>query len=352
MSPENENIHTSDNTDNNNFFQAASHFDKETPSVTPVVPPATSPASTVPPVTQPVSAPEVAAKKPKPKKSSNKLWIILVAVALCAALVGALGGGFLSYLLLSDEIDSNITVDREEDDDDKDKDEDAGDDDNKDSPSDNTSNSAKPSGTLTGEEIYAQNVNSTVTILADNSIGSGFIYATNGDIAYIVTNHHVVSGAKNYRVVLYNETELSATLLGSDKKNDIAVLKVQQAGLKAVTLGDSDRVMVGQTIYAIGAPLGTLPFSISSGIVSGLKRQISVSGTTMTLMQTDCPINSGNSGGAVFNTSGEVVAVVVAKSSDGFLSFVGLSASVDNVGFVIPLNDVKDIISDFIESDK
>ena len=383
MSNENENKHTSDN---NAFFQAAPSFDDQPQQTPPVIPQEAVPdAAPVAPPAQfiPSAPPKKPARKGKAHKGS-KLLILLLVVALCAALAGGLCGGALSYWVLSDRIDLDIDLDDDRDDDDRDDDKDDDDDDdngngngggdnanngenpgqNNNNPeqnnsgnsgeSDNNSGSTvPPSGELSGESLYEQNVNSTVTVSANKSTGSGFIYSVNGSTAYIVTNHHVVEGGKTFKVTLYDNTELTATLLGSSAASDVAVLKVSHSGLKAVALGNSDNVKVGQTVYAIGNPQGTLPFSMSSGIISGLNRTVTMSGnTTMKLFQTDCPINSGNSGGALFNAKGEVIAIVNAKSSDGLGTILGTTASIDNIGYAIPLNSVIGIIDNFIATDK
>lgn len=337
----------------------------------PPVPPAPTPGATK------TAAPMPPVKPAKPTGSGNKLWLTILIAVLCAALVGGGTGALVSYLYLDNNSSADTSAQDDTDDDDKDKDDDKQDDTNQgennqgennqgennqgensqssnnQSENNQSGSTAAPSGELTAAQVFEQNVNSTVTIHAGSGIGSGFIYSTKGDTAYIVTNHHVVEGGRSFTVVLYDGTELNATLLGSDKETDIAVLKVQKSGLKAVKLGDSDTVKIGHTVHAIGNPLGEFPFSMSSGIISGKDRMITMpAGNAMALFQTDCPINSGNSGGAVFNAKGEVIAIVDAKSSDSILTILGLTASVDNVGFVIPLNSVKPVIDNFIATDR
>ena len=134
--------------------------------------------------------------------------------------------------------------------------------------------------------------------------------------------------------------------MGYDESNDIAVLKIQAEGLSPVILGDSDELNVGDGVVAIGNPLGELTFSLTSGAVSAKDREITLSGgVTMNLLQTDCAINSGNSGGALFNMYGEVVGITNAKYSGSS----GSSASIDNIGFAIPINSVRSIVESVIE---
>ena len=208
---------------------------------------------------------------------------------------------------------------------------------------------------LTPSEVYAQNVNSTVgitTSITTNyfgyqttsaAAGSGFILTQDG---YILTNYHVVEGSNSITVTTYDGTGYDATLIGYDESNDIAVLKIDASDLTPVVLGDSDTLNVGDTVVAIGNPLGELTFSLTTGVVSALDRPVTLStGTTMNLIQTDCAINSGNSGGALFNLYGEVIGITNAKySSSGSSS----EASIDNIGFAIPIDQVRSIFESII----
>ena len=208
---------------------------------------------------------------------------------------------------------------------------------------------------MTPAEVYAANVNSTVGITTSvttnfwgfhttsAAAGSGFILTDDG---YIITNHHVIENSDSITVSLYDGTTYEAALIGYDASNDIAVLKVEAEGLTPVVIGDFENLNVGDSVIAIGNPLGELTFSLTSGAVSALDREITLSNSvTMELIQTDCAINSGNSGGALFNLYGEVVGVTNAKYSGS-----GGGASIDNIGFAIPINHVKDIIKSIIEN--
>lgn len=216
-------------------------------------------------------------------------------------------------------------------------------------------NKIDTSKVMTPAEVYAANVNSTVgitTAITTNfwgyqttsaASGSGFIISQDG---YILTNHHVIEDSNAITVTFYDGSSKDAKLIGYDASNDIAVLKVEAEGLTPVVLGDSDNLNVGDTVLAIGNPLGELTFSLTVGAVSALEREITTStGVTMDLMQTDCAINSGNSGGALFNLYGEVIGITNAKYSSSSNS----EASIDNIGFAIPLNNIRSIVKSLIE---
>ena len=202
-------------------------------------------------------------------------------------------------------------------------------------------------------EVYASTVNSTVSINCSTttnvfgqttqsaSSGSGFIISEDG---YIVTNYHVISGASSVKVTLYNGDTYDATVIGGDSDYDVAVLKINAAGLTPVTLGNSADVNVGDSVLAIGNPLGELTFSMSGGYVSSCNRAINVDGTPFNMIQVDCSINPGNSGGPLMNLYGEVVGIVSAKYS------TYSSTTVEGLGFAIPIDDVKSIITDIMEN--
>ncbi len=207
---------------------------------------------------------------------------------------------------------------------------------------------------LTPAQVYAANVNSTVGITTSVTTnyfgyqttsaasGSGFIVTDNG---YIVTNYHVVEGSDSITVSLYNGDTYDAALIGYDESNDLAVLKIEAGELAPVILGNSDNLNVGDSVVAIGNPLGELTFSLTSGSISAKDREVTMSSSlTMNLLQTDCAINSGNSGGALFNLYGEVIGITNAKYSSS-----GSEASIDNIGFAIPINDVRSIVESIIE---
>ena len=207
-------------------------------------------------------------------------------------------------------------------------------------------------------EIYAAYADSCVCISVQgmatsgwyqqptSGAGSGFIISEDG---YIVTNYHVIDGATAIRVTLNNGDSYDAKLVGGEELNDVAVLKIDGvSGLKPVVLGDSTDLVVGETVCTIGNALGTLSFSQTSGYVSSTGRSITMSdGTVMNnMIQTDCTINSGNSGGPLFDSYGRVVGITSAKLSNNGQSS---QATIEGIGFAIPINDVIGIITDFME---
>ncbi|MDD3346704.1 trypsin-like peptidase domain-containing protein [Oscillibacter sp.] len=207
---------------------------------------------------------------------------------------------------------------------------------------------------MTDAEVYASNVNSVVSInvtgtsgtnffgqaVQTASAGSGFVLTKDG---YIVTNYHVVKDADTVKATMYNGDTYDAKFIGGDEDYDIAVIKVDAAELPAVTLGDSDKLNVGDHVLAVGNPLGELTFSMSGGMVSSVNRAINVSGTPFNMIQTDASINPGNSGGPLFNQYGEVMGIVSAKYSS-----YSSSESVEGLGFAIPINDVVAMIEDIM----
>lgn len=167
--------------------------------------------------------------------------------------------------------------------------------------------------------------------------GSGVVISSDG---YIVTNNHVIENATKITVQMRDGNEYTATLIGSDSKSDIAVLKVEAKNLQAAVFGDSDTLIVGEEVVAIGNPLGELGGSVTNGIISAKEREIEIDNQLMTLLQTNAAINPGNSGGGLFNLKGELIGIVNAKSS---------GTGIEGLGFAIPANDAKDVIEDIIE---
>ena len=207
---------------------------------------------------------------------------------------------------------------------------------------------------MTAAEVYAANVRSTVGITTSITTnywghqttsaasGSGFIISPDG---YILTNFHVIEDSDSVSVSDYDGKIYDAKVIGYDESNDIAVLKIEAEGLSPVILGDSDNLNVGDAVVAIGNPLGELTFSLTTGVISAKGRKVTFSdGISMTLLQTDCAINSGNSGGALLNLYGEVIGVTNAKYSSS-----GSDASIDNIGFAIPMNSIRQIVDSIIE---
>ena len=228
------------------------------------------------------------------------------------------------------------------------------------------SNGGQP---MTPEQLYAANLASCVGITVSTTTvnffgqtttsaasGSGFVLTQDG---YIVTNYHVIEDAVDDSSVTVTVSfadggKYTAALVGGEKDNDVAVIKIDATGLQPVTLGDSDQLVVGEDVYTIGNPLGELTYSLSDGLVSALDRLITTTSTnpttgqqettTLNVLQTNCDINPGNSGGPLFDGYGNVVGIVTAKYTQ---SSSGVSA--EGLGFALPINDVKDIIQDLIE---
>ena len=282
----------------------------------------------------PQQPPQPPVQEVKPKKKRTGLKI--AALALACALLGGVAGGALMWGMQRGQMnETEISV------------------------------SSRPAtevvvktvdgkSAMTDAEVYAANVNSVVSInvtgtagtnffgqpVQTASSGSGFILTEDG---FIATNYHVVENAETVMVTMYNGDEYEAKFIGGDEDYDLAVIKVEGEDLQAVTLGDSDNLNVGDHVLAIGNPLGELTFSMSGGMVSSVNRAINVDGTPFNMIQTDTSINSGNSGGPLFNSYGEVVGIVSAKYSSS-----GSGSSVEGLGFAIPMNDVFAMIEDIM----
>lgn len=203
---------------------------------------------------------------------------------------------------------------------------------------------------LTVSQIAAQTANSVVEITTEatsydiymrqsvsEGAGSGVILTSDG---YIATNNHVINGASKITVTLKDGTSYPATLVGTDSQGDVAVIKIDASGLQPAVIGDSSELQVGDLAVAVGNPLGQLGGTVTDGIISALDRQIDLDGRTMTLLQTNAAINPGNSGGGLFNSKGELIGIVVAKSS---------GSGIEGLGFAIPINTAKDLIDQIME---
>lgn len=167
--------------------------------------------------------------------------------------------------------------------------------------------------------------------------GSGVILTQDG---YIATNNHVINNASKITVITSNQKRYTAKLIGSDARTDVAVLKINETGLQPAIFGDSDKIEVGDPAVAIGNPLGQLGGTVTDGIISALDREITVQGKSMNLLQTNAAINPGNSGGGLFNSKGELIGIVVAKSA---------GSGVEGLGFAIPSNDAKPVVKSLMD---
>ena len=166
--------------------------------------------------------------------------------------------------------------------------------------------------------------------------GSGVIVSEDG---YVITNDHVISSATSITVRLVDGREFPASLIGTDSKSDIAVIKISASGLPPAKFGDSSALVIGESALAVGNPLGELGGTVTGGIISALDREMTVEGETMTLLQTDAAVNPGNSGGGLFNMRAELIGIVNSKSS-------GLN--IEGLGFAIPSNMARAAANDII----
>ena len=283
-------------------------------------------------------------KKPKKDRQGLKLILLVAVVAILASTGGSLLTGLIGDLKgdhITEEAESQIVEQA-------------------DGyalsvyqlPKELTSNDAGKK--LTPVDIYELTVNSVVGIKTEAttnvfgqeavsaSAGSGFILSEDG---FVITNSHVVSGADTIQVELFNEEIYEAELVGADSSFDIAVLKIEAEGLQPVTVGDSDQLKVGEEVAAIGNPLGELTFTLTTGVLSALDREINTDGNPQNMLQTNAAINSGNSGGPLFDMNGNVIGVTTAKYSGSTNS----GTTIEGLGFAIPINTALKVAYDLAE---
>lgn len=292
----------------------------------------------------------------QPKKSGGKLAVGAVALVL----VGALAGGGVSYLLsnsgdtepaasASEESSTVATIGGET----------SAEEEQEDTVFHSTTieiTTNSKTTSMTPKDVYENYVNAVVAIAnegtstnifgqvsATASSGSGMIISSDG---YILTNNHVVEGAEKLTVTMTSGEEYEATLIGADSDNDVALIKIEGTDFPTVAIGSSDDIQVGDQLCAIGNPLGELTNTLTVGYVSALDREINENGIPINMFQTDCAINSGNSGGPIFDMNGNVVGVTTAKYSTSSYSN---SASIEGIGFCIPIDDAMDIVSDLLQ---
>ena len=202
-------------------------------------------------------------------------------------------------------------------------------------------------GALSLQEIYRRCIGSVVSIVtvtpSGKASGTGIIMSADG---YVITNHHVIENAQAVSVLTSDSLEYSASIIGSDETSDLAVLKVEADGLQAAEFGDSSVLQVGDSVAAIGDPLGTaLRGTMTDGIVSAINRDLTVNDRTMSLIQTNAALNNGNSGGPLINCYGQVIGINTMKMSN----FYSSSTTVEGIGFAIPIDTAKPIIDELIE---
>ena len=204
--------------------------------------------------------------------------------------------------------------------------------------------SAQKSSSMELTELYKKLIPSVVSITASSNTakttGTGIVMSQDG---YIITNQHVVSGAKTISVLLSDDTEYLAELVGGDETSDLAVLKIPVSGLTPAEFGDSESLEVGESVVAIGDPLGTeLRGTMTNGIICGINRDVQVGDRSMTLIQTNAALNSGNSGGPLVNLAGQVVGINTIKLRSSY-------NAVEGIGFAIPSSTAAPIIDELVE---
>lgn len=308
-------------------------------------------AGAVPPRYRCTELPQKKEAAQKVKKPKRTLGASVICLCLVCAIIGGLAGGAavsLSGTAGADTASGEVT---------------AGTVINKVDSSQATPNVSttlvSPGSLLSGSEVYNLGCEQSVAITTEITYkniwgtassgavsGSGFVISSDG---YILTNYHVIEdaaqGGYEITVIFYDGREYTATIVGYEADNDVAVLQIDADGLNAVTIGNSDSMLVGEQVYAIGNPLGELSFSLTSGYISALDREITTTDSSTGLTQSidmfqfDASVNAGNSGGPVYNSRGEVIGIVTAKFSD---------SGIEGLGFAIPINDAIDIANDLI----
>lgn len=279
----------------------------------------------------------------KPKKVWDRAKVKATALGLCIALLGGVLGGFITGMVTG-RSGSAAPVASES---------------SQASGSGTTTVAKKQTGTMTAAQIYDQATKQVVGIQSNITYrnffgqttqaalsGTGFFISDDG---YILTNNHVISDAAasggEINVLTHDGNTYSATVVGTEQSNDLAVLKIDATDCTPVTFGSSSDMSVGDTVYAVGNPMGELQFTMTSGMVSALDRAVTTeqSGGAINMFQMDAAINSGNSGGPVYNANGEVIGVATAKYSSS-----GNDATVEGLGFAIPSDDAKKISNDLM----
>lgn len=272
-------------------------------------------------------------KKPKKekKKATRGFVAAMVAIGILASGVIGFGGGWLADNLTENGVlpsGNGLTIQKV---------------------INTASGTAQNEGdTMTTEQIAESTANSIVEITTEvvktgsfaqqyieSGAGSGVIVSENG---YIITNNHVIDGASKITVTLKNGKSYTAKLIGTASPVvDVALLKIEESGLSPAVFGDSDSIKVGEKAVVIGNPLGQLGGTVTDGIVSALNRDLTIDGVSMNLLQTNAAINPGNSGGGMFNSKGELIGLIVAKSA---------GTEIEGLGFAIPVNQVTDVLDD------
>lgn len=285
------------------------------------------------------------APSPKPAREKKNHPVLTIALAAVVGLGAGLGGSWFTVTHLGTSSSGSTTINYSSD---------AG-------TSKTTSVASSSTGTgLTEAEVAAKAQPSVVEIVTElkstsygmfggtytsEAAGSGVIISSDG---YIITNNHVIDGATSIKVTTYDGTEYTGTLVGTDSKTDIAVIKIDATGLTAATIGDSSKIAVGDTAIVIGNPLGTLGGTVTDGIISATSRELVINNESMELIQTNASINSGNSGGGLFDGNGNLIGIVNAKDSGTTSS----GTTIEGIGFAIPINKAMEIAQQLMTSGK
>ena len=299
--------------------------------------------STVPPTEVPPRQPAEPEPPKKKKHHVNGGKVARSAVALVLAAVMGFAGGYVGSQMNGSKVVIQQVAPSSS---------------SSSSGSDSSITSASASGSSLTTEQVADLVSPSVVVITTEQVvysqwswygqsqvesgaGSGVVISSDG---YILTCAHVVSGASNITVTI-GDTDYPATVVGEDDTSDVAVLKIDATDLTPATVGNSDSLAVGESVLAVGNPLGELGGTVTSGIVSALNRSVTIQGTsstnTMSLIQMDASVSPGNSGGGLFNMNGELIGLVNAKSS---------SSDAEGLGFAIPINDAIQVAQDLLEN--
>ena len=299
--------------------------------------------STVPPTEVPPQQPAAPEPPKKKKHHVNGGKVARSAVALVLAAVMGFAGGYVGSQMNGSKVVIQQVAPSSS---------------SSSSGSDSSITSASASGSSLTTEQVADLVSPSVVVITTEQVvysqwswygqsqvesgaGSGVVISSDG---YILTCAHVVSGASNITVTI-GDTDYPATVVGEDDTSDVAVLKIDATDLTPATVGNSDSLAVGESVLAVGNPLGELGGTVTSGIVSALNRSVSIQGSssvnTMSLIQMDASVSPGNSGGGLFNMNGELVGIVNAKSSD---------SDAEGLGFAIPVNDAVKVAQELLEN--
>jgi len=298
------------------------------------------------PPEQPGWTPVTPQPQPQKKKKANGKRIARSAVALVLAAAMGFAGGFVgarfggsSKIVIQQVAPSSTTASSSD-------------------STDGSITSASASGSSLSTEQVADMVSPSVVVITTEQVvysqwswygqnqvesgaGSGVIISSDG---YILTCAHVVDGASTITVTI-NDKDYTAALVGEDTTSDIAVIKIDADGLTPATVGDSDSLKVGQSVMAVGNPLGELGGTVTGGMISALNRSVTIQGSsstnTMSLIQMDASVSPGNSGGGLFNMNGELIGIVNAKSS---------SSDAEGLGFAIPINDAIKVAQELLEN--